>query len=228
MTKMRFLVISDIHGDLAYMAKLEEEFLQSDAVICAGDYAEVFKEDTGGPILDALIKKHDFVLSVLGNCDPLSFLNTLEEKNASVQGILASFDGLHFIGAGGATKFTGKTPNEISEEEIVQDLYLVREDDGYSWDNLIMIIHNPPYGTKLDKVSMGMHVGSKLVREVIEEIKPLVVVSGHIHESFAIDSLGNTLLINPGSLAEGRYAILTVEGKDGKLEAKAELKEIIA
>lgn len=224
---MRFLVISDIHGDLAYMAKLEEAFVEADAVICAGDFAEVFKEDTGAPILEALVKKHESLFSVLGNCDPPSFLEKLEGYDASVQGIIASFDGLTFIGAGGATRFTGKTPNEISEEEIVQDLNLVRGSEEGAWDNLVMIIHNPPYGTKLDTVSMGAHVGSKLVREVIEEVKPLVVVSGHIHESFAIDTIGETLLINPGSLAEGRYALLNIEKKDGKFEAKAELKEII-
>jgi Icc-related predicted phosphoesterase len=39
--------------------------------------------------------------------------------------------------------------------------------------------------------------------------------------------LGETLLINPGSLAEGRYAILEIEKKNGVFEARAELKEII-
>lgn len=224
---MRFLVLSDIHGDFAYLSKLEKEFLDADAIICAGDFAEVFKEDTGLPILEALVKKHETIFSVLGNCDPPSFLEKLEGYDVSVQGIIASFDGLSFVGAGGATRFTGKTPNEISEEEIVSDLSLVRKAEDAPWDNLVMIVHNPPFNTKLDKVSMGMHVGSKLVREVIEEVKPLVFVSGHIHEAFAIDVIGNTLLLNPGSLAEGRYAILDIEKKDGVFVAKAELKEII-
>ncbi|HUH44711.1 MAG TPA: metallophosphoesterase family protein [Treponemataceae bacterium] len=224
---MRFLVISDIHGDLAYLSKLEEEFVQADAVICAGDFAEVFKEETGVPVLEALVKKHETIFSVLGNCDPPSFLEKLESYDVSVQGLIASFEGLTFIGAGGATRFTGQTPNEISEEEILGDIALVQNGEDAPWDNLVMIIHNPPHDTKLDRVSMGLHVGSKKIREAVEEIKPLVLVSGHIHESFAIDRLGNTLLINPGSLAEGRYAILEIEKKNGVFEARAELKEII-
>lgn len=224
---MRFLVISDIHGAISVLSKLEDEFSKADAVIFAGDFAQVFKEETALPTFEALIDKHDFLLSVLGNCDPPGFYQTLEDHNASVEGILTSFDGLSFIGSGGATRFTGKTPNEISEEEIIQNLSLVMdEEDGY-WDDLVMIIHNPPYNTKLDKLSSGIHVGSKLIRKVIEDIKPLVVVSGHIHEAYAIDAIGDTVLINPGSLAEGRYAILEIESKGKKFEIKAELKKFV-
>lgn len=223
---MRFLVLSDIHGDTAYLETLNEEFIKADAVLFAGDFAQVFKEETGKPILDRLIKKHDVLFSVLGNCDPQSFLEDLDSYDVSVQGSLAYIDGLSIIGAGGATKFTGETPNERTEDEIAGDLRLITDSGETDWNNLIMIIHNPPYNTTLDKVSAGMHVGSPRIREIIETVQPLVVVTGHIHEAFGIEQMGKTLVVNPGSLCEGKYAVLEVAKKDDAFTAKIELFDI--
>ncbi len=223
---MRFLVLSDIHGDLAYMETLQEEFVKADAVLFAGDFARALEEETGKPVLDRLVKKHDVIFSVLGNCDPQSFLEEMDSYDVSVQGSFAFMDGLAFIGAGGGTKFTGLAPNERSEEDIASDLALVTDSGETDWNNLIMIIHNPPHNTQLDKISAGIHVGSPKIRQIIETIQPLVVVTGHIHESYGIEMMGKTLVINPGSLAEGRYGIVEVEKKDGIFSAKAELFDI--
>ncbi len=223
---MRFLILSDIHGDTAYIETLADEFLKADAVLFAGDFAQAYKEETGKPVLDLLVKKHDVVFAVLGNCDPQSFLGELDSYDVSVQGNLAYMEGLSIIGAGGGTKFTGTTANERSEDDIASDLSLVTGSGETGWNNLIMIIHNPPYNTTLDRISAGMHVGSPKIRQIIETVQPLVVVTGHIHESFGIETMGKTLIINPGSLAEGRYGVLDVEKKDGLFSAKAELFDI--
>lgn len=223
---MRFLVLSDIHGDTGYVETLKEEFVKADAVLFAGDFARAFEEDTGKSVLEGLVKKHDVLFSVLGNCDPQSFLEELDEYDVSVQGNMVFMDGLALIGAGGGTKFTGTTVNERSEDEIASDLSVVTESGDTDWNNLIMIIHNPPYNTSVDKISAGMHVGSPRIRQIIETVQPLVVVTGHIHESYGIETMGKTLVINPGSLAEGRYGILEVEKKDGVFKAQAELFDI--
>ncbi|HLD86626.1 MAG TPA: metallophosphoesterase, partial [Candidatus Nanoarchaeia archaeon] len=47
----------------------------------------------------------------------------------------------------------------------------------------IYVIHAPPYGSNLDIISSGAHVGSKSVREFIEKHNPLATLHGHIHES---------------------------------------------
>ena len=223
---MRFLLLSDIHGDLAYLETLSEEFVNADAVLFAGDFARAFEEETGKPVLEKLIKKHDILFSVLGNCDPVSFLNDVDSFDASVQGNVAYMDGLTFIGAGGGTKFTGRTPNERTEEEIASDLSIITNSNETDWNNLIIIIHNPPYNTTLDKISAGLHVGSQKIRQIIETVQPLVVVTGHVHESYGIETIGKTLLVNPGSLAEGRYGVLEVEKNNGIFTAKAELFDI--
>ena len=88
-------------------------------------------------------------------------------------------------------------------------------------------MHNPPKNTDCDKIPGDIHVGSELSTKFIEEYKPLAVVTGHIHESAAICKVGNTTVMNPGAVAEGKYGWLTVSKKDGKWTVdSAELKNL--
>ncbi|AAK42840.1 metallophosphoesterase [Saccharolobus solfataricus] len=82
--------------------------------------------------------------------------------------------------------------------------------------NVIFNFHAPPYNTRLDNAYVNgqwIHVGSRSVRELEEKFQPLLGLHGHIHESSAIDKIGKTLVINPGSMySEGvlKYAIITI------------------
>ena len=71
---MKFLAISDLHGNVSVLDKLDSVFKSVDAVLFAGDFCECFKTETGKPALDALIKKHDEIYAVLGNCDEPDFI----------------------------------------------------------------------------------------------------------------------------------------------------------
>lgn len=218
--KMKLLIISDGHGDTSRLEKLSGIAENMDAVIFAGDFAEFKKPETGKPFLERLVKLHDCVFSVTGNCDEPDFLQELENFDICVQGSLAYFKGLSFIGSGGGSKFTGTTPNERTDEELVSDLSIIPSSSGHDhdqeWNNLIVITHNPPEGTKLDQIPAGAHVGSPEIRKFIETHRPLLAVSGHIHESRALDELGRTKLVNPGALADGYYAVAEISFPDGK------------
>lgn len=78
----------------------------------------------------------------------------------------------------------------------------------------IFILHVPPYDSGLDnayaldkdlkKIFKGgmpvfAPVGSKAVREIIEEYQPLIALHGHIHESPNVIKIGRTMCFNPGS-----------------------------
>ena len=210
---MHFLVISDIHGNLEGLDKLDDCFKKADGVLFAGDFARFEHEETGLPVLEKLCSKHDTIFSVLGNCDNPEFISEIEKKDSSVQKSLANYDGLSFIGSGGGSKFTGTTPFERTDEELVSDLDLIKAQGEQEWNNLIVIMHNPPKDTKCDTISNGVHVGSPLLRQFIETYKPLAVITGHIHESAGIDTIGNTTIINPGAVLEGNYAWLDIEKK---------------
>lgn len=210
---MKFLVLSDIHGNISVLKKLENEFKNADAVLFAGDFCECFKPETSKPALDALVKMHDEIYAVLGNCDEPEFIDELENAGINAERVLNYTDGIAIVGSGGGSYFTGKTPNERSEDDLISDFKILGEGE---WSNLIMISHNPPKDTVCDAVNEKLHAGSQKFRELIEEKKPLAVVCGHIHEGCGIDKIGETVIINPGSLSEGKYAVLETAVKDKK------------
>ena len=99
-------------------------------------------------------------------------------------------------------------------------------------ERLVFGLHAPPYDTQLDvapKIDWdtltvqgqdSAHVGSTAVREVIEEVQPILSLHGHIHESRAAVRIGRTLAINPGSsYVEGTLSGCVVE-LDGKSKVK--------
>ena len=231
---MKFLVLSDIHGDLSNLDRLDSCFKNADAVLFGGDFAKFEHEETGKPVLEKLLSKHDTIFSVIGNCDSPDFLSEIEGADISVEASLAFHDGIAVCGSGGGTKFTGTTPFERDEDEILSDYEVVEnssgecaDEDGH-WQNLVLIMHNPPKETECDKLPNGIHVGSEKLRSYIEKRTPFLVVTGHIHESAGISKIGETTVINPGSLSEGKYGWVEAE-KDtsGKWSVtKAELLQI--
>ncbi|MDD7451231.1 MAG: metallophosphoesterase [Treponema sp.] len=224
---MKFLVISDLHGAVDNLNKLDFQFKKCDGVLFAGDFAKFGAPETGRPSLELLSKKHDAIFAVIGNCDEPEFLGEIERADISVQKTLVSHEGLCFAGSGGGSKFSGETPNELTDEELLSDFNIVTDQGETEWDNLIAIMHNPPKDTECDKVAPQVHVGSPLLRKFIEDYKPLAVITGHIHESRGICKVGNTTVINPGALAEGNYAVLELNRKNEKWEVtSAQLCEL--
>ena len=220
---MRFLVISDIHGEVEKLDKLDGEFQKANGVLFLGDFARFKEPETGLPVFNALLKKHENIYAVLGNCDEPEFLEKLENADISVQGSLLFSDGLAFAGSGGGLTFTATTPNEKSDDELMKDLQLLCNQED-SLDNLILMTHQPAFDSGMDKITAGISTGSKNFKEFIEKKEPLVALSGHIHESFFVGKIGKTTVMNPGALAENCYGILEIVKKDGAFEVtKAEL-----
>lgn len=231
---MRFLIISDMHGDTANVEKLADEFARADAVLFGGDFAKFNHAETGKPALETLVKKHESVYAVIGNCDEPEFLSELEAADISVENGMVFHDSLIFAGSGGGTKFSGDTPFERTEEEILSDYAILKDsaaqcaDENGHWNNLVLIMHNPPKDTACDLIPAGVHVGSSALRAFIEETQPLLVVTGHIHESAGIDTIGRTTVVNPGALFEGKYAVAEAQKDESGAWSitKAELKTL--
>lgn len=226
---MKFLVLTDIHGNTEALDKLNQEFENCDAVLFAGDFCECFKTETSKPVLDALCKKHDEIYAVLGNCDEPEFIEELEDAGINAERTLNYTQGLAIIGSGGGSKFTGKTPNEREEDDLISDFDILNQEEFQNeYSNVIMISHNPPKNTVCDAVNPELHAGSEKFRGLIEEKKPLMVITGHIHEGKGTDRIGDTLVMNSGSFGEnGTYGIVEVKKSAGKWEIlSAEIKSI--
>jgi len=105
------------------------------------------------------------------------------------------------------------TPRECSEEFLEKKLRTEFE-RVHNYSKTICNFHCPPFGSRLDmapkltkdlmpiyvlgKVVM-VHVGSKAVKKIEKEYQPMLGLHGHIHESYASDYVGKTLVVNPGS-----------------------------
>ncbi len=113
--------------------------------------------------------------------------------------------------------FTPPTPwdteRELPEERLTE-LIATMMRDGPADRPVIMNFHCPPYGSGLDNapeldttlrpVIRGgrpsfIPVGSTAVREAIKTYQPVLGLHGHIHESRAVQKIGRTLCVNPGS-----------------------------
>lgn len=77
-----------------------------------------------------------------------------------------------------------------------------------------MLFHTPPFG-HLDEDS-GRHRGIEAVNKIIEEFRPALVSFGHSHKAKGKDFIGETLLVNPGAMKDGNWAVVEVEKKEVK------------
>ena len=85
---------------------------------------------------------------------------------------------------------------------------------------LVLVSHQPAKDTVTDRITIGLHVGSTAVRGFIERRKPVLCISGHIHEAQGTDRIGTTTLVNPGPFAEGRYLWAELDGDTCRVEIR--------
>jgi uncharacterized protein len=131
-----------------------------------------------------------------------------------VEGRTVQLDDDHEMLTTGYSNITPwRTPREL-DEDALRDRIDQMYQDVSNPDNLIVVLHPPPYGSELDQApeidaefrvqTTGgsvnyASVGSTAVRDFIAEREPLLGLHGHVHESKAAQLLGRTLCINPGS-----------------------------
>ncbi|HPR41385.1 MAG TPA: metallophosphoesterase family protein [Candidatus Methanofastidiosa archaeon] len=198
---MRVLAISDIHGRT--LDKADEIADGYDLTLIAGDITHFGGYQEAKCILDDFIRGRK-VLSVFGNCDNTAVGEYLSDAGISVHNELRTVDGYKISGFSGAPRSRFDTPGEFDDDEIGGGI--VRWDG----DMAMVLTHVPAYDTRLDYTPKAGHIGSRSVRTFIEEKAPLIHICGHVHESRGMDSIGNTLLVNPGPFFQGCYAEIDI------------------
>ena len=127
-------------------------------------------------------------------------------------GQLVEVGGYIMASIGWANPTPWSTPREEPEDRLAERIE--RLVGGLDPGRAIFNFHAPPYGTSLDvgpavrpdltvETEAGdvkrVPIGSVAVREAIERYQPLLALHGHVHESPAIERIGRTLCVNPGS-----------------------------
>jgi putative phosphoesterase len=207
---LRILIVSDIHSNNSAVARVRDKALQErvDVLLICGDITHFGTIQAAESILEELSYSSK-VLFVHGNCDPIKLSGIDRIKNAeNLHSKLVNIDGLSFIGSGGSLKTPFQTRIEYTEEEISKHL----KKASLEIDNkrVIVVSHDPPFNTKLDRIYSGKHVGSKALREFILTKKPMIVSCGHIHEGRGIDKISDSIIINPGPTFNGYCAIVEI------------------
>jgi Icc-related predicted phosphoesterase len=206
---MTIIAITDIHGRLNMSNAVADKIRNVDLVLIAGDITHFGNEEDANAVIRKIQQLNSAILAVPGNCDRQSVNNMLKTENINLHGEMRVIDKIAFFGLGGSNKSPLNTPQEYSESQIAAVLTKFQKREAHFH---IFVSHPPPAKTKLDKIFLGFHVGSKSVRTFIEQFVPDLVICGHIHEARGTDKIGKTTLINPGPFPE-HYAVIDVEDK---------------
>lgn len=198
---MRIFAIADIHCSFNYSTIAAYHALREDVdlIIVAGDIECV------DPI-DELHATGIRLYAVTGNVDDPYIYRYLKERGILIDGMVIEYDGLYIAGVGGLN-----TKNDL--ERVAARLKDVPR------GKLIIVSHYPPYGFN-DSI-MGSHAGLRELRRLVDIYKPRLFIHGHVHESMGMVRHDDTLVVNPGPLMYGYYAIIDLGAR-----VEAELKRI--
>jgi len=190
---MKILAFVDLHGNLTALKKLVQRAKKDDIelVICAGDIT-VF-----GDRLKRLI---GFFRKIN---KPFLIIHGNHEENSEIQKACSAFhncinihkkgfrgEGFIILGyGGGGFSLVDKEFEKIAErfKQMIK-----------KGEKVILVTHAPPYNTNIDKIGKNS-CGNKSIRKFIYEVKPVLAISGHLHENAGKkDNIGKTVVINPG------------------------------
>jgi Icc-related predicted phosphoesterase len=216
---MKIISIGDVHMATRNLARMGEVMRDTDLVIISGDLTNFGGPDDARKVIADVRAACQNVLAVPGNLDRREVFPMLEDEGIALHGKGMVVDGIGIFGCGGSNITPFNTPSELSEEEIHEALMR-----GYEQVRdvrpLLMVCHTPPLETKCDRIMNGKAVGSPAARKFIEQVRPDVCISGHIHESAGVDSIGPTVVLNAGPFKGGGYIV--VESKERGLDARLE------
>jgi len=205
---MTIIALTDLHAKTGIISNLTTQLQSADLVLLCGDITHFGRKNNIIEIIRQLRNLNNTLYAVTGNCDYPEVEKYLVEEGLSLNAIYKDFAEFVLVGLSGSLPCPGKTPNEYTEEEFktLLDSMPVPSDRP-----LLMVSHQPPFGTLNDQVAPQFHVGSHAIRGFIEVHQPLICFTGHIHEGIGIDYIGKTTIVNPGPAGMGNYSVTDIE-----------------
>lgn len=189
---MRLLAFTDLHGNMRILEQLKQKITERsvDYVLCCGDITnfgmqqkKIVKEisEFSAPVI-MIHGNHENPDKLEKECNRYENIIFLHSSAYRVEDII-------FFGYGG----DGFSFNDSSFRDVSEKF----SRDVKPGDKVVVLFHGPPHGV-LDETTVG-NSGNKDYKRFIEEMSPVNVVCGHIHESAGKKKkVGNTLVMNPG------------------------------
>jgi Icc-related predicted phosphoesterase len=195
---MKICCASDLHG---HLPKVPE----CDLLLLGGDYCPANKTmqyfwfaKTFAPWLKEISDRvpvigvsgnHDWMFEDFGPEDwPILRWTYLQDSGTE-------FQGLKIWGTPWQPRFYDWAFN-MDEPDLEKRWALIPDDTD------ILLLHGPPYGYGDFSPHGHEHTGSPSLLKKIEEIKPKLVVAGHIHAGYGRYNIGETVFINAAHVNE--------------------------
>jgi Icc-related predicted phosphoesterase len=198
---VKVLFVTDVHTSRAALEWTRRRGGDYDALIVGGDLARGGAQDFVDEYLRVALTANNTVFFVQGNAD--SPKTSVPDGVIQLHGRTASLGDHTLGGLGGSNRTPFETPFELDDDQAGAVLTRLGRVD-------ILVSHCPPLNTRCDRAG-GAHIGSAPVREYVLRESPELVLSGHAHDSRAIDRLGSTTIVNAGPLMQGNYAEIGID-----------------
>lgn len=186
---MKILAISDIHGDLSLVRKVEKLIDKEnvDLVILAGDQTWFEKMEKG--LVGPLTKKPALIIP--SNHESEETIQMWEKMYPNLKNIhKKNFkkDDVGFFGSG-TVDWGFKEDSKKVFEELKNSHEKIK-----NLKKKVMITHCPPAGSAIEELGFP---GSYGIKKAIDKFSPDVLICGHIHEGGGlIEKIKNTKVIN--------------------------------
>lgn len=203
---MKLLITSDIHSNVRNFREIaeKEEF---DLVLISGDLTNFRKSDVFA-IDEVLSKLGVECYAVHGNCDYEEILDYKLQSLRFIHGKSVKVDEVTMHGLGGSLPTSFETPSEYGEQHFARLL------DDFKFSGFDLLLSHCPAKGVLDRTKHGMNVGSEEIAKRLSNFD--VAITGHVHECFGIHR-GKSLVVNPGPVAWGLYAVLDLKSLNVEL-----------
>ncbi len=205
---MKICCLSDLHGNLI-------DVPDCDLLLLGGDYCPTschefwWYNNTFAPWIEKLSKRMK-IIGVAGNHDwPFEETPELIPKMewTYLQDSGTEWNDLKFWGSPLQKRFFDWAFN-ADEPELKRRWSFIPDNTD------VIVLHGPPlgygdfsyYGESGDRLVEPIHVGSPSLLERIQEIKPKLVIYGHIHSGYGKYQEGTSILVN-ASLVNEKYKV---------------------
>jgi len=217
----------DQMSELTESEELRDELFHKEMLGTVERWMRMADEKLDGTGIDCFVSP--------GNDDQFEVDEIIEgaKRVRLAEGKVVEFGDFQMVSTGWSNRTPWDTYREEDEDDLAERLRKMTSQVTTPPEKTIYNFHCPPYGTGLDdapEIDENMRpkhggrslipVGSKAVREAIEEGQPTLSLHGHIHEAKGNTRIGNTLCINPGSSYEQGQLLGAVVNLDGGKKVK--------
>jgi Icc-related predicted phosphoesterase len=186
--KLKILAAGDLHGDIGLSKKLSKKAKKEkvDLVVLSGDING--SEDLGNKMLMPFSEANQRVLFIPGNWESSGEHEAMKKFGKSIHNYYVNYGDVGIVGIGSEDWHL-----ELDKE----DFKMIKENfDRMKSKKRILVSHLHAEGTGAEFSGIP---GDKILRKAVEEFKPDLLISSHIHEAEGVeDKIGKTRVVQVG------------------------------